>query len=42
MLSLLVLPERRPQRHYERHVKIKMSGYKRNKGRMPVSNPRKS
>lgn len=33
MLSVLVLPERRSERHYERHVKIKMSGYKRNPGR---------
>ena len=31
--SLLILPERRPQRQYKRHVKIKMSGYKRNPGR---------
>jgi len=33
MASLLILPERRPERHYKRHVKIKMSGYKRNSGR---------
>ncbi len=33
MLAVLRLPERRPQRSYPRHVKIKMSGYKRNPGR---------
>ena len=33
MLSVLLLPERRPERRYKRHVKIKMSGYKRNPGR---------
>jgi len=33
MLSVLLLPERRPERSYPRHVKIKMSGYKRNPGR---------
>ena len=33
MLSVLLLPERRPKRRYKRHVKIKMSGYKRNPGR---------
>jgi hypothetical protein len=33
MLSVLVLPERRPERQYARQVKIKMSNYKRNKGR---------
>jgi hypothetical protein len=32
-LRLLVLPERRPQRRYRRHVKIKMSGYARNRGK---------
>jgi hypothetical protein len=31
--SLLILPERRSERRYKRHVKIKMSGYKRNPGR---------
>lgn len=31
--SLLVLPERRPERRYERSVKIKMSNFKRNTGR---------
>lgn len=35
MLAVLILPERRPERHYPRHVKIKMSGYKRNPGRSP-------
>lgn len=39
MLSVLVLPERRPERHYERHVKIKMSGYKRNRGRQTSDTP---
>jgi len=33
MLAVLILPERRPERRYKRHVKIKMSGYKRNPGR---------
>jgi len=33
MASLLILPERRPERRYKRHVKIKMSGYKRNPGK---------
>ncbi len=35
--ALLILPERRPERRYKRHVKIKMSKYKRNPGR-PISN----
>ena len=30
--SLLILPERRPKRRYKRHVKIKMSNFKRNPG----------
>lgn len=34
--SLLILPERRPERRYKRHVKIKMSSYKRNPGK-PVA-----
>ncbi|MCK5800610.1 MAG: hypothetical protein KAI47_25655, partial [Deltaproteobacteria bacterium] len=34
--SLLILPERRPDRRYKRHVKIKMSKFKRNPGK-PVS-----
>ena len=34
--SLLILPERRADRRYKRHVKIKMSGYKRNPGRPVV------
>lgn len=42
MLSVLVLPERRPDRHYERHVKIKMSGYKRNRGKPASANGSKS
>jgi hypothetical protein len=33
MLAVLILPERRPNRRYKRHVKIKMSGYERNPGR---------
>ena len=33
MESLLILPERRPERRYKRHVKIKMSSYQRNPGR---------
>jgi hypothetical protein len=33
MMVLLLLPERRPKRRYVRHVKIKMSNYKRNPGR---------
>jgi len=41
MLPLLILPERRPDRRYPRHVKIKMSGYKRNKGRTPKPTKRK-
>ncbi len=36
MLCLLVLPERRTTRSYPRHVKIKMSSYKRNPGRPAV------
>ena len=30
-LSLLILPERRPTRHYARHVKLRMTGYPRNR-----------
>jgi len=33
MMQLLILPQRRSDRRYRRHVKIKMSGYKRNPGR---------
>lgn len=33
MLSVLLLPERRPERRYKRHVKIKMSGSKRSPAR---------
>jgi hypothetical protein len=33
MMQLLILPERRSERRYKRHVKIKMSKYKRNPGR---------
>ena len=32
-LNVLILPERRPARRYARHVKIKMSNYRRNRGR---------
>ena len=32
-LDVLILPERRNTRRYPRHVKIKMSNYKRNRGR---------
>jgi hypothetical protein len=32
-MRLLILPERRGERRYRRHVKIKMSNYKRNHGR---------
>lgn len=32
-LRLLLLPPRRPERVYKRHVKIKMSGYARNAGK---------
>ena len=32
-LDVLILPERRSQRRYPRHVKIKMSNYKRNRGK---------
>ena len=35
--SLLVLPPRRTKRRYPRHVKIKMSNYKRNPGRVVTS-----
>ena len=34
MLNLLLLPERRARQSYPRHVKIKMSNYKRNPGRL--------
>ncbi len=33
MLAVLILPKKRPERRYKRHVKIKMSSYKRNPGR---------
>lgn len=32
-LDVLILPDRRPARRYARHVKIKMSTYKRNRGK---------
>lgn len=32
-LDVLILPQRRSDRRYPRHVKIKMSNYKRNRGR---------
>jgi hypothetical protein len=31
-LTLLILPERRPNRHYPRHVKLRLTGYPRNRG----------
>lgn len=37
-LDVLILPERRSERRYPRHVKIKMSHYKRNRGKRN-SNP---
>lgn len=36
-LDVLILPERRSERRYPRHVKIKMSTYKRNRGRRTSS-----
>ena len=33
MLAVLILPERRPERHYRRHVKVIKSGHLRNPGR---------
>jgi hypothetical protein len=36
-LRLLVLPERRRQRRYPRHVKIKMSNYARNRGKSALA-----
>lgn len=41
MLSVLILPERRPERRYKRHVKVKMSNYKRNPGRPPTARNQK-
>ena len=40
-LKLLTLPPRRSERRYPRHVKIKLSGYKRNRGKRapPRSEP---
>lgn len=40
MASLLILPERRTERRYERHVKIKMSNFKRNPGRPLATEPK--
>lgn len=34
-LDVLILPPRRSERRYARHVKIKMSGYARNRGKRP-------
>lgn len=34
-LTLLILPERRPERHYPRTVKLRMTGYPRNRGAPP-------
>ena len=36
-LDVLILPPRRSERRYPRHVKIKMSNYPRNRGRCAVS-----
>ena len=36
-IRILLLPERRLERRYPRHVKIKMSNYKRNAGRRESS-----
>jgi len=36
MFGLLILPERRTERRYPRHVKIKMSKFKRNPGRPAI------
>jgi hypothetical protein len=35
-LDVLLLPPRRPDRRYPRHVKIKMSNYQRNRGKRPT------
>lgn len=35
-LDVLILPERRSERRYPRHVKIKMSNYPRNRGTRPA------
>jgi len=40
MLSLLLLPMRRAERSYPRHVKIKMSSYNRNPGRPSSTKPK--
>ena len=37
MLALLILPERRSERAYPRHTKIRMSSYKKNPGRIEVA-----
>lgn len=38
MLSVLLLPERRSERRYPRHVKLKTSSHKRSRGKQaPVS-----
>jgi len=45
MVGLLLLPKRRSERRYERHVKVKMSGYKRNRGHpgaKPLSSRKKT
>jgi len=34
-LNILLLPERRSERRYPRHIKIKMSNYARNRGKRP-------
>jgi len=41
-LADLILPERRTERRYPRHVKIKMSNYPRNRGRRPPPKKRRA
>jgi len=41
-LTDLILPERRTERRYPRHVKIKMSNYPRNRGRRPAPKRRRA
>lgn len=39
-LGTLIIPPRRSERRYPRHVKIKMSNYKRNRGTRPREGPK--
>lgn len=41
-LDVLILPVRRSERRYPRHVKIKMSNYKRNRGKRKEGEPAKA